>query len=314
MELNKKGIFFTFAAIALAIIILLSYSVHTEYRLKDKMEVIETRVDTMSNFVKNLEKDAENAIFIAGFRSLLSLEDYMMKYNQFMAQGGSPNLANGFKDLFRFGTITTGAETETMSLMKNNTFLNWTKRMEARANRIGIEIEFTVNSVTITQSEPWMVDVRVNLDIDVQDIKSTASWKIDNKDYTKKINITGFVDPLYLVKTNGVANNTIRETPYSSWPAGLSAHLTNAYYREHTDAPNYLMRFENNLASNSNGIESLVTQKLKDKGLPVSSKSAVDYIYFGSTSPPSCSVVDIADTDFRLDDPAHTGFYGTSCV
>ena len=39
--MNKKGIFFTFAAIALATIILFSFNVYNEYRLNEKMEVIE---------------------------------------------------------------------------------------------------------------------------------------------------------------------------------------------------------------------------------------------------------------------------------
>lgn len=315
MPMDKKGFFFTFAAIALAVIIILSYNTYTEYILRDKMEAIEVRVGTMNHFITDLEDDIGGVIFIVGFRSLLSLEDYIMRYDQFFNELGAPSLSAAFSDAFLEGTIgSPSGPADMMSLMENNTFTNWTTKIKEQANKTDISVDFTINSVTISQSEPWMVDVKVNLDINAKDKKNTASWKIDNKDYTKKINITGFVDPLYLVNTNSVANNTIRETPYSSWPAGLPAHLTNAYYREHTDAPNYLMRFENSLVSNSNGIESLVTQKLKDKGLPVSSKSAVDYIYFGSTSPPSCRVVDIADTDFRLDTPTHTGFYGTSCV
>lgn len=321
---NKRGIFFTFAAIALATIIILSFNVYTGYRLNDKMEVIEIRVNTMNNFIKDLENDIGNAIFIVGFRSLLSLEDYIIDHDEFFNDVNTPTLANAFDEVFRLGTIQYGTDTEKMSLMDNNTFINWTERMKKQANKTDISLDFNIDSVTIDQTEPWMVDITVRLDITVKDNKNTASWTINNKDYTKKINITSeisgnhkFVDPLYLVNTDGVANNTIKETPYTSWPADLSAHLTNAYYREHSDAPNYLMRFENNLVSNSNGIESLVTLRLKGKGLPISAKSAVDYIYFDSSNnPPSCNVVDIADTDFRLDSsgPGHLTFYGTSCA
>jgi len=316
-KMNKKGIFFTFAAIALSIIIILSFNVYTDYRLNDKMGVIEIRVNTMNNFIKDLENDIGNVIFIAGFRSLLSLEDYMMGHDEFFNVVDTPTLASAFDEVFRLGTIQYGTGTENMPLMKNNTFINWTTKIKEQADKTDISLDFTINSVTISQSDPWLVNIKVNLDIDVQDNKNTASWKIDNKDYTKKINITGFVDPLYLVNTDGVANNTMRETPFTSWPADLSAHLTNAYYREHSDAPNYLMRFENNLVSDSNGIESLVTLRLKGKGLSINAKSAVDYIYFDSSNdPPSCNVVDIADTDFRLDSsgPGHLTFYGTSCA
>ena len=67
---GRNGVFFTFAAISLAVIIMLSFNAYNDYRLKDNMEVIEIRVNTMNDFVKNLEEDIGNAIFISGFRSL----------------------------------------------------------------------------------------------------------------------------------------------------------------------------------------------------------------------------------------------------
>lgn len=321
--MNNKGFFFTTIAIALSLVILVSYNVYNAERLKDRMGAIETRVGTMNNFIKDLENDIGNAIFIVGFRSFLSLEDYLMENNaalglprNFLDDLG-PGLDSNFDEVFRLGTI----NSQKMPLMVNNTFSNWTVKMKDQANKTGIGLDITIKSVTISQSDPWLVDVSVKLDIDVEDSKNTASWDINDKVYTKQINISSeltgnhrFIDPLYLVNTDGIANNTIRQTPYSNWPADLSNHLTNAYYREHSDAPSYLDRFENDLTGSTYGIESLVTQRLKDEGLSVSSKSAVDYIYFGTSNPPSCNVVDIADTDFRLDDPDHTTFYSTSCI
>jgi len=121
------------------------------------------------------------------------------------------------------------------------------------------------------------------------------------------------VDPLYLIGTSGIANNTIRETPYTTWPGDLSNHKNGYFYRLHSDAPSYLDRFED-ANSGSNGIESLVEQRLLDGGLAVSAKTAVDYIYFSVSNPASCNVVDIAAGTFELDDPTHTGYYGTSCI
>ena len=315
---NKKGIFFTFAAIVLSIVIIFSFNVYTGYRLKDKMEVTEIRINTMNNFIKDLENDMGNAIYISGFRSLLSLEDYMMENNKFFGEDGAPSLAAAFGEVFRYGTI----DSEKMSLMEGNTFLNWTERMKVEANKTGINLEFNVDSVSISHTSPWIVEITVQLDITVNDKKGIASWAITNEDYTGQINITSedkagidkdkFVDPLYLVNTNGLVNNTIRETPYSDWPNDLSSHLNGYYYIENSDAPSYLMRFENDLSSDSNGIESLVTDRLKDEGYSLLARSAVDYIYF--VTPGGCNVVDVVDTDFYLDDPAHTGFYSTSCV
>ena len=326
MAMSKKGIFFTFTAIVLALIILISFNVYTTYQLKDKMEPIEIRVDTMNDFIKDLENDIENAIFIAGFRSLLSLEDYMMKYDTFLSEDDAPSLAAAFEEAFHYGTITTGLVTENMPLMENNTFLNWTERMKVQANKTGIELKFNIDSVTISQSEPWMVDVKVRLDISVQDKKNIASWTITNKEYTTKINITTppaapisekkFVDPLYLISTSGLVNNTIRETPYLNWPEDLGLHLNGYFYREHSDAPSYLMRFENNLGSSPYGIESLVyLPNLQAKGLAIYSKSTVDYIYFGSTNPEKCNIdgMEASHPWFYLDKTAHISFYEAAC-
>src|SRR3989338_11219789 len=278
MAMNKKGIFFTFAAIALSIIILLSFHTYTAYRLKDDMESTEVRISTMNNFVKDIDASLGDAAFIAGFRSLLSLEDYIMDYDRFMGEEDSPNLATGFKDLFLYGRITTGINTEPMGLMENNTFLNWTERMGVQAVKTGIELKFTINDAAISQSEPWMVDVSVDLEVEAKDKKGTAKWTI-SKAITKRINITGFVDPLYLVKNNGLANNTIRKTvvPNFEDEDDLNLHLISSYYIENSNAPSYLMRFENNLGSSAHGIESLVnSQKIEDAGLPTNSRSAED--------------------------------------
>ena len=323
IAMNKKGIFFTFAAVALSIIILLSFNTYNEYRLKDSMEATEIRIDTMNSFVRDIEDSLGDAIFIVGFRSLLSLEDYMMKYDRFMGQEDSPNLAAGFKDLFLYGRITTGVNTKSMGLMDNNTFFNWTERMNVQANKTGIELKFTINDAAISQSEPWKVDVSVNLKVEAKDKKGTASWVI-NKVLAKKINITGFADPLYLVNNKkdsdiGVVNNTIRITPVNpaESESKLNTHLINSYYIGHTDAPSYLMRFENNLGSSSYGIESLVnSQKRIDAGLSALDRSAVDYIYYGTQATTNCEVKNPSYSWFKLDklpNPNHLDFYNAQC-
>lgn len=322
MGMKKKAFFYTAIAIALSIVIILSYNVYTDYRLKDKMESIEIRVGTMNNFIRGLESDIENAIFIVGFRSLLSLEDYMMAYDKFFNEVGIPSRDSAFNDAFLEGTIDFSGTPQKMGLMENNTFINWTEKMKVQADKIGIILDFAIDSVTISQSSPWLVDVSVNLRIDVQDKKNAASWTID-KTYTRKINITTplaaplsekkFIDPLYLVNNNGLVNNTIRAVSGSS---SLGTHLLNSYYIEHADAPSYLMRFENNLNPSPYGIESLVnSQKLMDAGLAAKDRSAVDYIYYGTAITTNC-VVDEPEYDwFKLDyaPTNHLGFYNAQC-
>lgn len=312
---GRKGIFFTFAAIAMSLVIIFSFNAYTNYGLRDKMESIEARIDTMNSFIKGMEKDMGNAIFIVGFRSLLSIEDYMMDHDTFLNVDEFPSLDVAFEEAFVNGAIPRGATEDKMPLMDNNTFLNWTDRMKTQANKTDIGLGFTVNDVTISHSEPWAVDVSVDLTISIQDKKNTASWAI-NKVYTRKINITGFVDPLYLVNNDGKVNNTIRNTIVPSFEDedDLETHLLGSYYIEHSDAPSYLMRFENNLGSSSYGIESLVnSQKIEDAGLPTNSRSAVDYIYYGSQITTNCNIKHLDSYDWFLLDSGHLSFYNAEC-
>jgi hypothetical protein len=74
MGLNKKGIFFTFIAISLIGIVILTAATKLEYKLRNKMDVTETRVKTINNLIQNIEKDLNKGLYITGFRSLLALE------------------------------------------------------------------------------------------------------------------------------------------------------------------------------------------------------------------------------------------------
>ncbi len=309
MGINKKAFFFTTIAIALSIVIILSYNIYTSYKSEDKINVVETRISTMNNFIIDLESDIENAIFIVGFRSLLGIEDYMMANDNFINNLGT-NLNTAFDEVFRQGTI----NSQKMAVMENSTFPNWTQKMKEQAIKTDVELGFTVNGVTISQASPWLVGVSVDLTINVDDKKNIASWTI-NKIYTKNINITGFVDPLYLVNNDGRVNNSIRKTTVSNFATSLPTHALNSYYIEHTDAPSYLMRFENNLGSSPYGIESLVnSQKLIDKGIPTRDRSAVDFIYYGTSVTTNCRVISMESyTWFKLDS-SHLGFYSAVCV
>ena len=313
---SKKGIFFTFAAIVLALVILVSATIYNDTRPEDKMQAVEIRINTMDSFVKEIDEGIEKVIFIVGSRSLLGLEDYMMKHGKFFndAAAETPSLSSAFEEAFRNGSV----NSEWMGIMENTTFLNWTKKMKIQANKTGIIMEFTVNDVAITQLQPWKVEIALDLEIEAKDAKKTASWSIE-KVFKRSINITGFTDPLYLVNNNGLVNNTIRITPVNPAESSskLNTHLISSYYIEHTDAPSYLMRFENNLASSSKGIESLVnSQKLIDKGLPAKDRSAVDFIYYGAQATTNCKVKNPSYDWFKLDNspnPNHKDFYNAEC-
>jgi hypothetical protein len=314
MHYDKRGIFFTFASIVLSLIIILTFNTYNNYSQGASVEVLDSRINTMNRFISDMQKDLMTAMYISGFRSILSIEDHMMKNDDFLDNLGT-SLEGAFKEAFLNGTIQAG----NIGLMENNTVINWTNKMIIQAKKTGIELEFSIINASISQSEHWMVDIILEMNITANDSKGTASWTF-NKNFTKKINISSFVDPLYIVNNNGLVNNTLIKTTVSpaSSESNLNTHLLNSYYIENSNAPSYVMRFENDLGPSAIGIESLVnSQDRIDAGLSALDRSAVDYIYFGSSSTTNCLVDAPGYSWFKLDQlpdpPNHLSFYNAQC-
>lgn len=276
--MKKRGIFYTTAAIALTIVIIITYSAYSSYRLSEKMDVIQTRVETINFFIKDVERDLNNGIFIAGFRSLLSL-------NQFIANNGTflDNVNDRFKESFLNGTI----KQQQLSLMKDSTFTDWANKISLEANKVDIKFNFTINEVKLNQTDPWNVDIGLNISLDIRDKRNTSYW-IRNRYLTQRISIMGFEDPLYVINSKGRVISTIIQTNITPFVIGgkadnLVKHMNNSYYIAHNDAPNFLMRLQGDLGNSTYGIESLINvEKFQKQGLAVKDRSIVDYIYFGT--------------------------------
>jgi hypothetical protein len=130
--------------------------------------------------------------------------------------------------------------------------------------------------------------IRYNL----SDRANLARWAA-TRTVSSDIPIIDLRDPLYSVNTLGKlpvvvrrSNDTVfvNDTGDRNDTTNLQLHLNYSRYINSTLAPNFLMRFENNLSPDKNGIESLVNlQVLADQGVIISenNRSVVDYIYFG---------------------------------
>lgn len=284
--MTKKAIFYTTAAIALTIVIIITYSAYSTYRLSDRMDVIQTRIETVNFFIKDVERDISKGAYIAGFRTLLS-------FNQFIAANGSflDNANEMFKESFLNGTI----KGKPLSLMKDSTFTDWANKISAEANKVDINFNFAVNDVKLNQTNPWNVDIGLDLSLDIRDKRNTSYW-LRNRHLTQSISIIGFEDPLYIVNSKGRVTSTIRATNITNFVVNgkvdnLLSHMNSSYYIAHNDGPSFLMRLEGNLGNSTYGIESLVNlNKFQQQGLALKDRSIVDYIYFGTK----------ATTNFRV--------------
>ena len=294
--MNKRGIFYTLAAIALTVVIIFTFSAYSTYNLSDKMEVIETRIETVNFFIKDVERDLSKGVYIAGFRTLLS-------FNQFITSNGTflNNVNERFKESFLNGTINNQA----LSLMKDSTFTDWANKISAEATKIDINFNLTINDVKLNQSDPWNVDIGLNITLIISDKRNTSSW-LRNRYLVSRINIIGFEDPLYVVNSKGRLTNPIIKSNITNFVVNgevtnLLLHANNSYYIAHNDSPNFLMRFEGLLDNSSLGIESLVNlEKFQEQGLTTKDRSIVDYIYFGTKNTYNCRINNTPEW-FKLD-------------
>lgn len=303
MGIRKNGMFYTTSMIILMAVVILTYNIHMGSRLNDKMDVVQTRIETVNSFAKDVEKDIKKGAYIAGFRTLLS-------FNQFISTNGTfiDDLNARFAESFLNGTFN-GQE---LSLMEDSTLMEWLNRISAKAEKTDISVNMTIGSLQLNQSDPWNVEIYLNLTLEIQDKKNASSWK-ENKLIVTRVPIIEFEDPLYLVKTNGRMPNPITKSNLSSFVVGddvtnLIAHVNSSLYTARNNSPSYLMRLEGNLGNSSAGIESLVSgDKLQQQGLPVYDRSIVDYIYFGNASTTNYRI-NQTPSWFQLDE-AHLDFY-----
>lgn len=277
---KKRGIFYTISAIALTIVIITTYSAYNTYRLSEKMDVIQTRIETVNFFIKDVERDISKGVTIATFRTLLS-------FNQFIATNGTfiDNINERFKESFLNGTI----NKQPLSLMKDSTFTDWANKISAEANKVDIKFNFTINDVKINHTDPWTVRVGLNISLDIRDKRNTSYW-VRNRYLANTVSIIGFEDPLYIVNSNGRITNTIVKSNITQFVVGgsvqnLLEHMNNSWYITSNVSPSFLMRFEGNLGNSTYGIESLVNLgEFEAQGLAIKDRSIVDYIYFGTKS------------------------------
>ncbi|MBW2964806.1 hypothetical protein KY363_05070 [Candidatus Woesearchaeota archaeon] len=294
---GRKGIFFTLIAVSLLGILLFSYGVTYAYSLQEKSAIVETRVDTMNRFLKGVDADMENAIYITGYRSIVGLTDYVVTNGTYVS-----NTVESLSELFMNGSV----EGYGSFFMENNTFPDWADKIKLKGNEIGIDLSISAFSVSINQSGPWSVDFEVLAELNLSDSKSTANWS-RVKNISSSISILGFEDPWYALHTNGMVLKRVNQSVYDgnftvgNDTSNLRQHIANTYYIAFNASPSFLMRFENDHNASVFGIESLVN-KSEIFDYCSASTSSVDTICWRRDSAiETWHVEGMNDTGLRID-------------
>ncbi len=312
-RVGKKGIFFTMISILLLATVVYSFVVLT-YSLTNKSLVIQTRVSTMDNFMKDIESDLNRGLYISTFRSILGMEQYVIDNGTFLV-----NAEDQFQSVFYDGAI----NGTYLIITEDNLFADWIFKIWEKGHSMGIDVNITVNSVALSQTSPWEVEASMDSVIIIKDGKGTSTWT-KQKTFNAKIPITGLEDVLYTYHFEMKTSNIIQRTPYAgnyvlagditnleNHLAGSGdAFLVGSYYVESQNGPGFLDRLEGRTSIHraGTGIESFVNKdKISSFLSPEdaeyyyrSGRSSLDYVQFGGSNPQNYTITGMPSW-FRLD-------------
>ena len=288
---NKKGIFFTFIAVLLIMVLTTVFKPETELSFNKDIPVIKTRVTKINDFVTDFENVyLPNIMKLTTYRALTALTYYMDVTDVFLI-----DLQEDFKEVFLYGTINNNQIDDIISedIMKNNTCINWTNRVkESAEDALNLDLNFDITGVNIYQTTPWLIDINLTLDYSVS--SETANWTRNNVLIKTKLSIDNLYDPLYYVITDGNYKKKINQTDikFGEWNTNNLSNFIDEEEYVHwksSNALNFLMRFtEDFSASECCGIESAVNPvKLELTPLnPDQEEIYLDYLFFNTANGP----------------------------
>ncbi len=302
---SRRGVVYLISALILVAFALTILFARTPATQLERSMSIQERIRTLDGFLRDLDADVPRAAYIAGYRALLAMEQYVSE------RGYVPHPEPLLREAFLNGTL----DGDAYPVLENSSFQLYLARAQRTAQDVGIRLTITLNDVTLRQDTPWSITAQLNMSFNVTDKDGLARW-----DYTAtipaEISILGTRDPVYIVGTLGRVPNTFRKSPYSNDEmvdgndtTVLYNETAAMYYREDPHAPSYLQRLAGNLTGTSkNGISSLVNlDALNTQGLLIKTyTSIVDNIYFSNQTPtiwcPDPAAGSPLQTWFQLDD------------
>ncbi len=278
---NRRGVFYLIIAVLFVAVMLFVFLAYEQYSFSERQEVVETRLRTVNDFIKDIDSDSKRVIYISGFRALIAIEDYVASKGEYL---------NNTEEMFRIAFYNGTVNNTPVEIMENATYSDYLEELRLLADRIGLDITLNVTKIELYQDSPWSVKVVATTSVNITDQRGLAAWEF-TKDYNTSVSLINIRDPIYSVFTHGRMPNTIRITNVTDYvddatndTRELRRHINNSFYTENLLAPSYLMRIEGNFSSSPYGIESLVyIPELINQDVNYSSaKSIVDYVLFSN--------------------------------
>lgn len=285
---QKKGYVYTIAVIFFTGLLLAIF--YTQSNIGTTSNEQSTTM-AMDDFLNDFEKDAERAAFIAGFRSLIALEEHVASQGEYL---------NNFSVRFEEAFLNASVTGITYEVIQNATFEDYLTRVRHEARKTGLKFNAQVQNVTVYHLTPWNVAVDFTTRVLLNDSRDRTRFDYE-KTFSSSFSILDLRDPMYSVETNNKAPNTVRTIAYDEFiddtgdkndTTILSLFLDESYYTASENAPSFLMRFSGNFSSDENGIQSLVNlNELDTQGIDIGDTySVVDHEYFAAVGADWCNI------------------------
>ena len=202
-----KGIMFSliifFIASTIAALVMLQRSLISHKR---EELAIEERINSMKNLHESILRDLGKATEIITRRAIVAATSHVISKGK-----GLDDAPLRLKELIMNGTLNQTPE----SLMQDNTLPVWVERIENVSKLKGFYTNLTILNLEIKPYDSWDLLVTANFSINLTDEYGVASL-IRNDTMNELVYLEDLEDPLYPLKTEGVATNVIRRTPYEN--------------------------------------------------------------------------------------------------
>ena len=188
MNRSKKGIFFTFMCFLLVVLVVIIFATSRNLNLQYKQPVVQDREQNVNELYKTLDEAVMiDVLRISSVQALLKTTADIKSNKQYLST--SLNQGNQFDDKIRADALNPYSLGSFLTNIQN--FIKDSYNLDV--------VELSFQPVSITQNDPWLVEVSGKGTILLKDTANSLAWKSE-KDYIVKIPIEGLPDPLWAGK------------------------------------------------------------------------------------------------------------------
>ncbi len=302
--MNRRGYVFTILALLVIAIVFGVLALSEEYAARSSG--LHGHLLSADNFLGQFEEDLPRAVRIISYRSLLGLDEHVSRTGEYVddfSSAFSSMAMNGSVDGFFY------------DVMEDGTLDVFEQRMQELAGRVGLVLDLRIVNASIEHTGPFTVRTESEVEVFLQTRDASTSWNY-SKNFSSEFSITDLRDPLYTVETAGRVPVAVREVNVSrpfitsdNDTTRLQVVFNESLYVANEQAPSFLMRFSGNVSASEHGISSLVDVRVLDaQDVAVQTdRSAVDFLYFGSSATSTNTIVNMPET--LLIDDDHLSLY-----